>query len=55
MQIEGRNPVFEALKSNRKIKSLLIQNILPKLDKIEAILKLAKKKEFLINSLIITP
>jgi len=44
MQIEGRNPVFEALKSDTKFRVLYIQSKIVKSDKIRQIISLAHKK-----------
>ncbi len=43
MQIEGRNPVYEALKSGREISVIYIQNKISK-DKIKEIISLAGKR-----------
>jgi 23S rRNA (guanosine2251-2'-O)-methyltransferase len=44
VQIEGRNPVAEALKSDQKISIIYIQNKIVKTDKIREIISLAHKK-----------
>ncbi|MBN2015986.1 23S rRNA (guanosine(2251)-2'-O)-methyltransferase RlmB [Candidatus Dojkabacteria bacterium] len=44
MQIEGRNPVTEALKSDRKISVIYIQNTTTGSDKIREIISMANKK-----------
>lgn len=44
MQIEGRNPVYEALKSDSKITVLYIQSKAVKTNKIRQIISLAQKK-----------
>ncbi len=51
MQIEGRNPVIEALQSNYLVEKLFIERELPQNDKIEKIKNLALQKHLKINYL----
>ena len=44
MQVEGRNPVLEVLRSDKKVSIIFIQNNLKHTDKIKEIVSLAHKK-----------
>lgn len=49
MQIEGRNPILEALRANTPIDKLIVEKNIKKDEKVKEILKLAQKKRIKIQ------